>query len=102
MKNKAVYVTKYRFQPEDKLFFDANIWLFIYGPQEQKNTKVDIYSSAFHRILKAKSRIYIDILIVSEFINTYSRLKWNILKRLGDISETSMEKFKNFRKQSRI
>ena len=97
MKNKAVYVTKYRFQPEDKLFFDANIWLFIYGPQEQKNTKVDIYSSAFHRILKAKSRIYIDILIVSEFINTYSRLKWNILKRLGDISETSMEKFKNFR-----
>ncbi len=98
MKNKAVHVTKYRFQPEDKLFFDANIWLFIYGPQEQRNSRnMGIYSSAFRRILEAQSRIYIDILIVSEFINTYSRLKWNILKRLGDLSETSMEKFKNFR-----
>ena len=98
MKNKAVDVKDYLFQPEDKLFLDANIWLFIYGPQEQRNTrKMSIYSSAFHRILEAQSRICIDVLIVSEFINTYSRLKWHILKGLGDISETSMEKFKNFR-----
>ena len=98
MKNKAVHVTKYCFRPEDKLFFDANIWLFIYGPQKQKNTvTMKAYSSAFRRILEAQSRIYIDVLIISEFINTYARQKWGILKKLGDISMTSMENFKNFR-----
>ena len=98
MKNKAVHVTKYHFRPEDKLFFDANIWLFIYGPQIQKNIgKMKVYSSAFRRILEAQSRIYIDVLIISEFINTYARQKWEILKRLGDISAASMENFKNFR-----
>ncbi len=101
MKNKAVDVEDYHFQSEDKLFFDTNIWLLIYGPQEQKNTKkMEIYSSAFRRILEAQSRIYIDVLIVSEFINTYARLQWNILKRIGEISEISRERFKNFRDSS--
>ena len=27
-------------------------------------------------MLRAKSRIYIDVLVVSEFINAYARLKW--------------------------
>ena len=59
MKNKAVSLKSYHFQSEDKLFFDANIWLFIYGPQEQKNSRnMGIYSSAFRRILEAQSRIY--------------------------------------------
>ena len=98
MKNKAVSLKSYHFQSEDKLFFDANIWLFIYGPQEQRNSRnMGIYSSAFRRILEAQSRIYIDVLIVSEFINTYARQKWNILKRSDNISETNRENFKNFR-----
>ncbi len=80
------------------MFFDANIWLLIYGPQKQENTtKIKTYSSAFRRILESKSRIYTDVLIVSEFINTYARQKWNILKKLGGISKTSMERFKDFR-----
>ena len=42
MKNKAVDVEDYHFQSEDKLFFDTNIWLLIYGPQEQKNTPLEL------------------------------------------------------------
>ncbi len=49
------------------------------------------YSRALDNILAANSRIYIDVLIVSEFINTYARLKWNVMgKPHGD--------FKRFRK----
>ena len=36
------------------------------------------YSSALRRILEAQSHIYIDVLVVSEFINTYARLKWQL------------------------
>ena len=73
---KAVSVRNYHFKSQDKLFLDANIWLYIYAPQNPKSYWVNVYSKAFGRILTAKSCIYIDILVISEFINTYARLKW--------------------------
>ena len=79
MTNNAVSVASYNFKPDDELLLDTNIWLFVYGPQKPGNARVAIYSQALAKILAAKSRIYIDVLIVSEFINTYARLKWNVL-----------------------
>lgn len=94
MNSQAVHVRNYSFGPQDELFFDANIWMFLYGPQSQDNfpgNRMSVYSSAFDRILKAQSRIYIDVLIVSEFVNTYARQKWRMF---------SSESFKNFRNSS--
>ena len=78
MTPNALSVRDYDFRPEDELFLDANIWLFLYGSQNPGNARMDVYSSAFRRILEAKSRIYVDVLIVSEFINAYARLQWQI------------------------
>lgn len=91
MANNAFSVANYNFTPEDELLLDTNIWLFVYGSQKPGDKKVATYSQALSRILTANSRIYIDVLIVSEFINTYARLKWNVMgKPRGD--------FKQFRK----
>ncbi|MDZ7703061.1 MAG: PIN domain-containing protein [Trueperaceae bacterium] len=79
MANNAISVETYNFTSEEKLFLDANIWMFVYGPQRPGNKKVATYSQAFAHILDAKSSIYIDVLIVSEFINTYARLKWGFM-----------------------
>ena len=87
----AVSVEKYDFQSQDELFLDANVWLYVYGPQNPKSYWVKVYSKAFERILIAKSCIYIDILVVSEFINTYARLKWNL-------NAPHIKAFKTFRK----
>ena len=78
MTPRALLVQHHDFQPEDELFLDANIWLLIYGPQNPGNARTRVYSSVFRRILEAKSRIYIDVLVASEFINTYARLQWQI------------------------
>ena len=86
---KAVSVGKYRFKSQDKLFLDTNIWFYLYAPQKPNNPWVDVYSKAFGRILAAKSCIYIDILVVCEFINTYARLKWH--------TNASQMQFKTFR-----
>lgn len=93
MTNKVWSVSKYEFQPEDELFFDANVWLFIYGPHRPGDTRVAKYSDAFAKILNAQSRIYIDVLIISEFFNTYARLKW---KQVAP----SVKNFKKFRKST--
>lgn len=87
----AVSVEKYDFQSQDELFLDANVWLYVYGPQNPKSYWVKVYSKAFERILIAKSCIYIDILVVSEFVNTYARLKWRL-------NAPRIKAFKTFRK----
>ena len=92
---KAMSVEKYDFQSQDELFLDANIWLYVYGPQNPNDYWVKVYSKAFERILIAKSCIYIDILVVSEFINTYARLKWRLKWRLN---APHSKTFKIFRK----
>jgi predicted nucleic acid-binding protein len=93
MTRKAFALTSYNFKPEDELLLDANIWLFVYGPQKPGNPRVAIYSKAFSNILTAQSRIYIDVLIVSEFINTYAKLRWHVIGKPN-------QNFKKFRKSN--
>lgn len=75
---KPLAVKDHEFNRKDKLFLDTNIWLYLYGPQRRKARVIDAYSKMLKRILAAGSRIYIDVLVVSEFINTCTRLKWQI------------------------
>ena len=73
---KAMEVRHHNFTSKNKLFLDANIWLYLFSPREPGDRWKQIYSEVFERILKANSRIYVDVLIVSEFINAYARTKW--------------------------
>ena len=63
----------YDFQKNDSLLIDANIWLYIYCPQAQRRNISQNYSNALAKILKAECNVLLDVLILSEFINRYSR-----------------------------
>lgn len=89
-KHRAMEVEQYNFTSQDKLFFDANIWLYLFGPQQPMNYCVNIYSKLFSDTVNAKSQIYIDVLVVSEFINRYVRLEWELFGQYTD-------SFKDFR-----
>ena len=87
----------YEFTSDDQLFLDTNIWLIILCPQvhtQFSRPREHIYTSAWSRILESKGRIYTNILVVSEFINTYARIKWK--QGTGDI------KFKQFRNSEKF
>lgn len=73
MNNKAINIETYEFTNKNKLLFDTNIWFYLYAPQGKPNKQTDVYSQAFANILKARSDIFIDVLILSEFINRYAR-----------------------------
>jgi predicted nucleic acid-binding protein len=90
MKHKAVEVRGYNFTCQDRLFLDANIWLYMYAPQKPGAYWVAVYSTVFNRILKAQSQIYIDVLVLSEFINRYARMKWELVK-------SNFDEFRKFR-----
>jgi len=48
------------------------------------------YSSAFLRAIEAKSKLFTDVLVLSEFINAYARKRWT--------TSSSNKNFKEFRK----
>ena len=95
MTHRALEVSGYNFTSQDRLFLDANIWLYNFCPDAQPpegssfQRIVDVYSRALADIIAAQSRIYIDALVMSEFINRYARLRWE--------NETSDVEFKDFR-----
>ena len=78
MMYKCHPIQYYDFSSADRLLLDTNIWLYIYGHTGQTiPKKMGIYSHAFKRMLEAQSRIYIDTLTVSEFINAYTKTAWS-------------------------
>lgn len=66
-----------------KIFFDANVWIFICGntgPSDHYSTNRIRYSEAYKNILKSNNTIVTDIMVLSEFINRYLRLSYNLYK----------------------
>lgn len=83
-------VRNYHFTSDDRLLLDANVWLYVYGPNAPNSCLSRIYSRVLSRILEVRSQICIDVLVVSEFINAYARIKWRI-------EGSDMESFKDYR-----
>ena len=82
--NNVMDVETYEPQDGDKYFFDANIWLYFYCPiGGYKKTIISKYDSFLKRALSANTSIYFSSLIVSEIINRWLRLDFNILKDKG-------------------
>jgi len=93
MAQNAEEIGQYPFKADDELLLDANVWFFLYGPHSPNDSRVAVYSRALANILAAKSRIYIDVLIISEFVNRYARLKHSLLIRRSGVPKD----FKSFR-----
>lgn len=76
---KKQYINTYSFCYEDKLFFDTNIWMYIYGPLIDKNaTRLNVvYAKALKIIREKISSLFIDNVVLSEFINAYAKLEFN-------------------------
>jgi predicted nucleic acid-binding protein len=89
-------LSTYRFRETDRLLFDANIWLFLYSPQYGPNdSRVRIYSAAVKNALAGRSHVFIDALVLSEFINTWARFTYNKLP-----ASVKPKDFKTYRNSS--
>jgi predicted nucleic acid-binding protein len=92
--SKALDITAYHFAETDKLFFDANVWMYIYGPQGAPNDfKTRIYSAALAKAIQAQCCIFTDVLVISEFINRFARIEHQTLLHTG----RAPQDFKSFR-----
>lgn len=79
MTEQTVDIGQHTFTASDHLLLDTSVWLLIYGPQVPGESRVALYSGALKRMLEAKSRLYVDVVILSEFINTNARMKMRLV-----------------------
>lgn len=82
-------IDNYSFPADKGYFFDTNIWLYIYGPIGWPDEKSDVYSKVLKEIRNSKGTIYINCMIISEFINTFSRIEFK--------QQSEFTRFKDFR-----
>ncbi len=89
-------IDRHAFSAQDQLFFDANVWVFLFGPHYRPpNTQEALYSIAFKKIREIGCRIVIDAIVLSEFVNRLARLAYYQLP-----SSKHPREFKEYRKSS--
>jgi hypothetical protein len=80
MRNKAHDLTGWSFSSTDRILPDANFWILVFGPAASvanPDQRVRKYSGALEAMLRHKVSMFIDVTIMSEFVNTLARLEFN-------------------------
>lgn len=88
-------VTSYVFTDRDRLFVDANVWLFVHGPSKPGDRRVAAYSRALAKCVAARSAVQIDALVLSEFVNRYARIRHSVLQLTGAAAPRDFKQFRN-------
>ncbi len=86
----VIDIRKHSFSSADHLFLDTNVWLSVYGALSHARNRSAVYSARLRDMRSAGCSIFIDVLVVSEFVNTYARWEYNQ-------SDPKPAKFKDFR-----
>ena len=85
MMNNVMDVETYVPKDGDRYFFDTNIWLYFYCPvisiSNYKKTIISKYDGFLKKAINNDTTIYVSSLIVSEIINVWLKLDFNILRR---------------------
>ena len=94
--NNIIDISNYSPDKDDKFFFDANIWMYLYCPLGgYGKDKPEKYSGFLKKALEAKSSIFISSLVLSEVFNAWIKLDYNILK------DKDKSKYADFKKNYR-
>lgn len=62
---------------QDKYFFDTNVWMFLFAPlASSKFYKQKTYSSLLKEIMSRNATIWINSLVVAEYVNAVLKLEF--------------------------
>lgn len=87
-------IRQHKFSQGDNLFLDTNVWLAILGPPGMTRGKItNTYSMAWKSMLDSRCNIYVDVIVLSEFINSFSRFYFNLLP--GDQRAKGFKRFRD-------
>lgn len=78
-------IKNYSVKSGDVFFFDANIWMYIFGPYaNSKKYKQQAYSNLLRDIQLSRASVFISSLVVSEYVNACLRISFNNWRKLPE------------------
>jgi len=88
MMNNIMDVESYVPRDGDRYLFDANIWMYLCCPigNYRKNT-IRKYDGFLKKALNSKTPIYISSLVISEIVNRWLKMDFNILRDKGVVGK---------------
>lgn len=93
---KIFDIEQYSPDKGERFMFDTNIWMYIFCPiGNYKMHIVRQYSSFLKKVKDTEAEIIINLLILSEFINSYLRLEFEIFKKSNPGAEFKRDFKKN-------
>lgn len=95
MSNNFTNLRTHKFQKGEKILVDTNVWMLTHGPIAMTMARTQIYSNSLRDMRTYNCNIYVDGLVISEFVNAFARYEYNILP-----SKSRPAKFKDFRNSS--
>lgn len=81
-------LNEYEIKEGDKFFFDANIWMYMYcSIGEYGKNIVRDYSDFYQKVKQSGSPILTTPLLISEIINRYSKMEFDLVKKKDGLSQ---------------
>lgn len=96
-RNRAFSLNHWSFKPSDRILPDANFWVNVFGPAAvvgQRNHRGGDYSNALRAMLQKKVALFLDVLVLSEFVNVLARMEFNS-KFKGKYGPSGFKRFRN-------
>jgi predicted nucleic acid-binding protein len=87
--------SRYGFSEKDRILVDANVWFYLFGPSAPRSPAVRVYSAVFTEMQKGKANLYLDVLVLSEFVNRYARVEYEIQKSAGGAVSHDFKTFRD-------
>lgn len=97
MTGTVIDAARHGFSDKDRILVDANVWLYLFGPSAPRSPAVRAYSAVFTNMQKGRVNLYLDVLVLSEFVNRYARVEHAIQRNSG---AAVSHDFKTFRDSS--
>lgn len=94
MMSKIYKMNQYEIKKSDKFFFDANIWLLLHGSLgNYENRLTEKVSDFYEKVINNGNTVYINPLIISEFMHASINIEYQTWKRETTVSRNHKKAF---------
>lgn len=95
MTAKVIDAFRYGYSDSDRILIDANVWLYLFGPKPLDSPAARSYSAVFKAIQVAKTSVFLDVLVLSEFVNRFARDQHRVLAVPGAAISSDFKTFRD-------
>jgi predicted nucleic acid-binding protein len=93
-KNRARHALKYSYSVADRVLVDANVLISVFsGLEPPSSIPLRNYSEVFKRMRQAGTKVLLDVLVLSEFVNRCARRYFELAQSQGG----AWRNFKDYR-----